>query len=180
MPKEYKFSNIAWGSSKMSTQKAMSTAGFKFTRLDDEGDQVYEGKLAGEDTTIFASFTNKNRLVRIQLVTDVPENKFFQKYEIIKDALRDKYGDPYKDSMSFDAPYKEGDGNESQAIRLGKATFNSEWWTTYVKNPGEETSSAHAGLTMFVKDKLLIYVTYTDKAWGSEYDRRYKKGTGNL
>lgn len=179
-PKEYTYSKIPWGSGRTATDKALIAAGFRWSRLDDERDAVYTGRLAEEETTLFASFTPQNKLVQIQLVVEPPENRFFQKYKIIKEALTEKYGEPYKDNKSFDAPYKEGDDNETQAIRLGKATFNPEWWTRYMPNSDGSGKSAQPLLTMLVKDKLLIYITYSSKNWNAEYARRYKKGTGAL
>lgn len=179
-PKEYTYSKIPWGSGRTVTDKALTAAGFRWSQLDDEGDAIYKGKLAEEETTLYALFTPENKLVRVQLIVDVPENRFFQKYKIIKEAIVKRYGEPYEDKMSFDMPYKEGDGNEAQAIRLGKATFNSSWWTTYMPDPDGSGSSAQPLLNMDVKDKLLIYVTYSSKRWNAEYERRYRKGTEGL
>ncbi|CAM3515455.1 hypothetical protein DESA109040_15015 [Deinococcus saxicola] len=180
-PEEYIYSGISWGSDRNLVKTALAKQGYKLVRNDEDKDEVYEGKLVDEDATVFTAYTDKGRLVRLQIIVDVSENRFWPKYEIVKDALIKKYGDPYKDDMHFDEPYKEGDGYEAQAIKLGKATYSSEWWTDYYKSSDDSSKvEAHAGLTLAVKDKLLIYVTYISKNWGLEYDRRYKKGTNGL
>lgn len=179
-PDQYLYAKIPWGSNKNAVKTSMNGQGFKFVEQNEEGDLIFSGEIAQEDTTTYTQFNELGKLVRIQHIIEPPDNKFFQKYEIILESLVQKYGEPTESEKHFDEPYKEGDGYETQAIRLGKATYNTEWWTNYVLDQDDGQSYSRPGLTLFVKDKLLIYLTYSSSRWNKEYERRYKKGTDSL
>lgn len=80
----------------------------------------------------------------------------------MKEILIKKYGELTKDYAFFQSPYREGDGYEEQAIRVGKGHFAAFW--------------SSQGLGVMISDRLTVRVLYESASWDAELERRKVKG----
>lgn len=178
-PASYNFAGIKWSQSKATVKAQMAAKGYTYERVDDDGDLWFKGTVSQEKASIVASFTPANQLVQMQVIMKPEENFLAQRYKILKEALRDKYGKPEKDQFAFAAPYKADDGFTGQALKQGKATLKAVWYTAW-KSDGKGSKTSYAGLSIQADKDIRIYITYIAEGWNAEYDRRYKKGNNDL
>ena len=83
------------------------------------------------------------------------EAKTFELYDSIKKDINDKYYKTDKDYKFFKSPYYDGDGFETQAIRVGKGTVEALW--TF--KPSESQSTT---ITLEIDTTLVVLLNYQD------------------
>lgn len=149
------FADIQWGASKDDVRKQLTVKGFSPGALDKDGDFTFEGSLVGYKAQGLALFAD-NRIAKIIVRIITPDNKTIDTYRSMKDVLLKKYGAPTNDFEFFNKPYYDGDGYETQAIRVGKATFACFW----------------SGVHVEIHESLTVQVIYESDAWAAEADKR--------
>lgn len=127
-----RFQNLKFGESPAEVIKLLP----KFKVVEKKPNSVrFSGKVGSEDADIYAIFTpTSHKLWKVSVFFLTPANIDFysvkSKYNVYKNALVKKYGEPSSDYAFFSDPYYEGDGYETSAIKLGKGTFSSFWMST--------------------------------------------------
>lgn len=149
------FADIQWGASKDEVRKQLTSKGFSPEALDKDGDFKFEGSLLGYKAQGFALFA-ANRVAKIIVRIITPDNKAIDTYRSMKDVLLVKYGKPTNDFEFFKKPYYDGDGYETQAIRVGKATFACFW----------------SGVNLEIHESLTVQVNYESNDWAEESNKR--------
>ncbi len=178
-PTSYNFASTKWAMTRQAVKASMAKNGYVYQRVDSAGDLWFKGIVSQEKANIVALFTSSNKLVQLQVILTPDSNFVIQRFKIIKEALIKKYGSPSESIYSFASPYKSGDGFETQAIKLGKATLSSAWMTDYI--PVSSTRKiSYTGLTLKVYKDLSIYISYTASGWNKEYKKRYDKDNNDL
>jgi hypothetical protein len=155
------FADIRWGAPQDEVRKQLALKGFTSGALDKDGDVKFEGNLVGHKTKGFALFADgKVAKITVRIIT--PNNKAIDTYRSMKDVLSKKYGKPSSDYEFFKKPYYDGDGYETQAIRVGKATFSSFWGSA---------------LSLEIHESLVVQLNYESEAWEKESDKRKARST---
>lgn len=86
------------------------------------------GTFAGQPVSFFQLIFSKEGFHTAKVfLKKTLESKVISRYREACDLIAEKYGKPDHDFYMFDSPYYDGDGYETQAIRLGKATVSSYW-----------------------------------------------------
>jgi hypothetical protein len=163
----FNFADISWGSRKSDVVKTLTAKGYSRTpnaTINKNGDLLFEGKLVGENAQILAYFSGDSLAkIKVNLVTkDKDAIAVFRK---MKNLLSKKYGVPSNDFEFFQNPYYDGDGYETQAIKLGKATFSSFWGTS---------------LYLEITEVLTIHIHYESPEWSQEIDDRNRKAASDF
>ncbi len=171
------FQGVVWGDSRETTIKVLSQ---KFTPNKSETDATHlvfdGGKLAGESVDdIYALMTDEG-FTKANVYFEKPdEQEIFHQYDHMKELLIKKYGEPKNDFAFFKDPYYKGDGYETQAIRLGKATFAAYW--EFPDKDGKSTDS----LSIEIKTTLQVMVSYENGPMMDRYIAKKKdKDSGDL
>jgi hypothetical protein len=89
-------------------------------------------------------------------------------FDQLKETLENKYGsgEYYR---NFDSPYKDGDGYEMQAIKLGKGYISSYW------------TFKNASISLEIDETLAIKLGYQDSELSKIYfDRKKAKEASDL
>jgi hypothetical protein len=89
---------------------------------------TYENVQIGTKKADLLSFhivNDKLHTIKALFISEI-EAKTQDIYDDLKNILGSKYGEP-KSYRDFTDPYKDGDGYEMQAVRLGKAAIESYW-----------------------------------------------------
>ena len=89
---------------------------------------TYENVQIGTKKADLLSFhivNDKLHTIKALFISEI-EAKTQDIYDDLKNILASKYGEP-KSYRDFTDPYKNGDGYEMQAVRLGKAAIESYW-----------------------------------------------------
>lgn len=150
------FQDIPWRANEETIKDAMEDKGIKYdeTRNSDGIKLVFfKGKYAGNDALYAFKLYNDEMWEALILAVDIPNYKIIGEWNNLKNLLIDKYGRPYKDFYFFQSPYYEGDGYETQAIRLGKG-FASTYW----KRP--DGNGDNVILTCEITEDLALRVSY--------------------
>jgi hypothetical protein len=152
------FQGVAWGDTVV---KARSVLDKKFTydaRHSDPKTLVYSGgQMGGRDISMLLLLFGKGGFTKAAVYFDAKESRVIDDYNEFKSMLSAKYGEPSNDFKFFESPYEEGDGYETQAIRLRKATFASYWRFPV---PGKEDNI----LGLKITDDLQISVVYENSS----------------
>jgi hypothetical protein len=167
--RDYRFGGLAWGSGAAEVQAALTKQGFTFSKVDEDGDYQFDGKVLGYETRIFA-YMAAERLVKVQAVLATPDEECFRTYKKMADLLVEKYGSPNSQYEKYDSPYEPGDGYEQTAARAGKAHISSFWFT-------DAAEAEKGGLWLTISKSLAVHVNYEGPAWSAELTRRQSLST---
>lgn len=98
----------------------------------------------------------------------------FSIYKRLKQKITDKYRKPDTDIEYYKSPYEKNDGYAAQAVKLGKATFMSQWEFS-------KGAEADGVITLVIMQDLAVGLRYEDGVL-SELDkaRREKKEVSDL
>ena len=150
----YTFGNIPWGANRAAVTEAMRQTGLKFSKVDEDGDLLFQGNLNGYDARVWALMTPTDQLSKTGVTLITEDSKARGVYRDMKDVLTKKYGAPTNCEEHFSDPYHEGDGYEEQAIKLGKGFFMCLW--------GDEITGV---LGIEITDQLNVHITYEFPGW---------------
>ncbi len=81
--------------------------------------------------------------------------KVFELYDSVKKDINDKYYKTEKDYKFFKSPFEDGDGYETTALKVGKATIAAYW--TFKQADGFENS-----VSLEIDETLLVVLNYQD------------------
>ena len=82
--------------------------------------------------------------------------RVFELYDSVKKDINDKYYKTEKDYKFFKSPYEDGDGYETTALKVGKATIAALW--TFKQADGFENS-----VSLEIDENLLVTLSYQDE-----------------
>jgi hypothetical protein len=167
---DYRFANIPWGSDGATVKRLMVAQDFVLEKADSDGDYLFKGHLAGYDASVWALMA-KDALVKVDIILLTPDPKARQAYRDMKTLLTTKYGKAQA-VEAFEKPYADGDGNEDEAIKKGKAHFFAMWR----KISGTDTSA----IGLQISEYLNLLVGYESPRWDAEADRRRAKQAKEL
>lgn len=165
------FADVPWGAGKSDVVKALTAKGYirtSNTAIDKNGDLLFEGKLVGEKAQIVALFSG-DILAKIKVNLMTADKDAIAVFKRMKNVLSEKYGAPSKDFEFFQNPYYDGDGYETQAIRLGKGHFTSVW-----EDGGKES------LLLEITEALTVHVNYESAEWSQEAGNRNRKAASDF
>lgn len=162
----FRFANIPWGSNGTTIKQLLADQGMNFVEVDTDGDYKFKGTLSGYEAVVWGLMANGG-VAKFSITLFTPDEKATQAYRDMKSTLTTKYGAPADLVESFDAPYREGDGREEQAIRQDKGHFLALWR----QRVGSDTS--YLGLQ--ITEKLNLFLAYESPNWSAELDRRRAK-----
>jgi hypothetical protein len=161
------FADLPWYSLAEDVVSTFVARGYQYNgpESDLEGDLTFFGKMAGRDGLVRVCMA-RGLAVQMTVLLAV-EGVAHEQYMAMKSMLTRKYGDPTFSHELFEEPYYEGDGYEEQAIRVGKATFVTEW-----QHP--RLFRLVVGVTPAGES---VGVTYESPLWQAESDRRAARQT---
>jgi hypothetical protein len=163
------FLGIKFGSSVSTVKQALSKRpGAKFDLKGSTKDAlVYDGiTVAGKNTSYVTFFIYKGQLDGgVAFFSTSLEAKIIDLYEEIKSDLNSKYYITKDDCKSFKYPYKDGDGQETTAIKLGKAEYISRW--IFPQEDGTKNT-----ISLGIDEDLTIHLIYN---YGKLYDEEKKE-----
>lgn len=168
------FLDIKWNESlETAKKKLLKRKGINLDLKNTNSEQLVArgGEIGGERvSSMHLSFTDNMFTGAIVFFQEVPKHKILSKYKSIKELLIEKYGNPDIDAYEFKSPYYDGDGYETQAIRLGKGTVASVWEFPVEGKEGYT-------ITLVIKDNLSIQLGYInwDKAQSMLRDDKRKR-----
>lgn len=118
---------------------------------------IIDGAEFGGRKTLFISLQFSDNKFHTAKVYFNPRlaSKVIELYDEIKGEINDKYYITKDDFRHFKEPYSEGDGYETQAIRLGKATFAAFW--TFTRSDGHKNA-----ISLQINENLSIVLGYQD------------------
>lgn len=143
---------IPFGIDKASVISKMKSKGYT-NKPTKEGYLTFENVKFGAFDAFSVNFYFTSDKLYQGLVLIIPEleAKTVEIYEEVVTELSKKYG-PGNSFKNFKSPYEEGDGFDIQAIKLGKADFNTFW-----------TKHAQGTINAYVSETLLVGIKYQDK-----------------
>ncbi|RKR84903.1 hypothetical protein BDD43_5156 [Mucilaginibacter gracilis] len=149
------FWGIPFGSSAETVKATMASKGGRFDKENSKADQLYffDAVFTGRKTGAISASIIDNKFYQAGVsFPELEEIHIISTFDAMVSELSDVYGNP-KIVKNFQEPYKEGDGYEVQAIKLGKASYYAQWTT-------------NNGNTIFVQisSKGRISLFYTDTA----------------
>ena len=83
------------------------------------------------------------------------EARVFELYDSVKKDINDKYYKTEKDYKFFKSPYEDGDGYETTALKVGKATFTALW--TF-----KQTDDFTNSVSLEINESLFVILNYQD------------------
>ncbi len=129
---------------------------------DDSRIVVDGGNFAGRSVFLIVLQFEKDKLFNASVIFEVKlEARVIDFYEAMKTALNEQYFVSKKDLRQFKYPYKDGDGHETTAIKLGKARFTAFW-----EFPKEGAPSDFINLE--ISENLHVVLTYQDGKLATE------------
>jgi hypothetical protein len=151
------FMGIPWGANKEKVKSVLlAREGATLDPKATKGEYVVcdGGKFGGKRvewiTVLFAEDQMCKALVAIQ----PKEHEVINEFHEWVSALSEKYGPPSRKWEFFSSPYKDGDGYETTAIRVGKGTYAAAW--EFPPQGGGEADSIFIEIT----DELFINISY--------------------
>lgn len=171
----YTFASLSWGSTRDEVKKCLIEKGYtfdqEFTKAFDVNEVIFfKGEVTGEEALISVRFNSNNELVKCIIVLYPGENEAIETYQSIKDILISKYGEFEDTYKIFKHPYEEGDGYETQGIKLGKVHFHTFWAVA------KDSSKLHIG----INESLDIAIHYESSKWSIEREKIKAKQAEDL
>lgn len=159
-----RFADIAWGASADAVVRAATDAGLRLVGQDRDGDFEFEGTLFEAAATVYAYMSPDRGLVKVQVRLASPNDESRQHYGRIVDALAQQYGATERVEI-YRLPYRQGDGREDEAVRLGKGLLYATW--------GDDLHPGQAALVVRAT-KRIVGLDYESHDWSAEADRRQR------
>src|ERR687884_1112783 len=127
------------------------------TKHSTENKLIVDGAEFGGRKTAFIALLFTDNKLHTAKVYFVPrlESKVFELYDEIKSEINDKYYVTKNDYRLFKYPYEDGDGYETQAIKLGKASIASFW--SFPRSDGHKNS-----ISLEINETLIVILSYQD------------------
>lgn len=152
------FWGIPWGTKHSKVKEMMAKKeGLTIDKVNsDTATLIYDGgEFAGKPVEFISiNAYSATGMHTATVVFDAPiESKVIDQYDDIKEKLIKKYGKPTNDYKFFTDPYEEGDGYETQAIRVGKGTFAAYW--NFKSTSGDKVS-----ILLQITESLKVRLTY--------------------
>ena len=148
------FLGIPWGASPQEVDQAMMKRNATRSEATDNGEIIiYSDTFIGKEAQIAFYFYN-NQMWQAGAFISSPKYQVIDNWEEICDLIAEKYGKPTNKFFYFKSPYRDGDGFETQALQLGKATA-AWYWFFPVSNDKEEN-----GLSCKINTSLIIVIMY--------------------
>ena len=167
------FGNLAWGMSPAQARAAMVAKGYTFTSAR-SSDLHFKGTVDRQPASITLMFSPTTGLVKqvVWIHTNTRNlSEARRTYDDVVSTLQ-KYGTPKKAEI-YSYPYKEGDGDEDQALRAGKLDIFSIWTL------GERNGHPY-GVSVNIDTDMEVYVSYESPFWQDESRRRKAKANSDL
>lgn len=165
------YKDLQWGDSMdVVKQKMASMKGFTHdTKRTTPDSLTYEGgEISGYTVDFVILLFSKSGFCKaVFVLSGVSESRITSEYKNLKELLTGKYGKPKDDYKLFRSPYKEGDGYETQAIRLGKATFAAFW--TF---PGKKEEDY---ISLRISERLDLVLGYENGDLMTEFQEAAKR-----
>lgn len=118
---------------------------------------IIDGAIFGGRKTDFISLefiTNKLHTARV-FYPKTLEAKVEELYSEIKSEINSKYYTTKVDFRNFKSPYRDGDGYDTQAIRLGKGTVAAFW-------KFKRSDEFENLISLEIKEDLIVSLSYQD------------------
>jgi hypothetical protein len=160
-PAEFDLGRLPWGAAGDSVTAVIEPHGYNYNSTDGDGDMLFDGMLFRAPTRVYG-FMADQKLVKVRVFIMTADEDAMSVYQSVRAELTKQYGAPRETVEEYQAPYRKGDRKELEAIRAGKAEFQSHWM------PGPRTPHVAAAIT----DKLTVVVDYEGPAWEKESLRR--------
>ncbi|MFL5578706.1 MAG: hypothetical protein ACJ79S_22350 [Gemmatimonadaceae bacterium] len=165
-PAQFSFAGIPWGIPRDSVTALVEPRGYNFNRTDEDGDMWFDGVLYHAPARVYA-FMADDRLVKFRVHIIAPDEDALSTYQSARAELIKQYGAPSETVEHYDAPYKQGDNRQLEALRKGKADIATYW--------PAGTGARKSYVSVRVTDKLTVVVDYEGPAWDRESVRRRRK-----
>ncbi|HET6383642.1 MAG TPA: hypothetical protein VFJ58_09645 [Armatimonadota bacterium] len=162
------FAGIAWGLTPDQVKAALKEKGYDFTKVDNDGDLWFKGRLGAHDAIAGALMSPTAGLVKVFVGLLTDDSDALDVYHKTFDALTARYGKPDHSYEFYDDPHEKGDGREETAIKVGKGHIAAFW----------DFETKDAGLELSVSRGLAVTIAYQAPGWKKEYDRRHAKALG--
>lgn len=150
------FQDIPWRANEETIKYNMENKGMKYEEtktINGIKNLHFKGTYGSNEATfVFKLYNDEMWEVGIYL-QDIPNHKIINEWKNFKSLLSDKYGRVNEDFYFFKSPYYDGDGYETQAIKLGKGTAAAYW-----KRP--DGNGDNAILTCEISEYLSLKVSY--------------------
>jgi hypothetical protein len=161
------FAEIPWGSNATVVKAGMLRMDLTFREQDETGDLRFDGLLAGHKAIVYALMNAQDQLTKVQVSVVTEDHQAIRVWEAISGELSERYGKPTLGGRYFSAPFHEGDGDEEQAVRDGKATLTYLWG----KDP-VGISADDASVITTVTEALNVQIVYESGRWPADSRRR--------
>lgn len=152
-------------------QSNFSNKGFTF-RKKDLNCYIFDGKVGGEETEVFAYVTPKTNLVTKFIIYKSKKytwKSLLNDYENVKNIITEKYGEP-KIIEYFSNPYYLGDGYELTAVSVEKCNYSAYWI--------EADKNTNIGLN--ISKYLQVKLTYENVNNIERYQKELQELNGNI
>lgn len=145
-----RFAGVAFGKPSSETIATLDKEGVTYKL--DGGLLAYTYSVADENWYIIAEELNG---VVCRVFAQKKVDKVFTTYLETRDMLKDRYGKPSRDMMTFDSPFEMGDGYEDTAIATGNAHIVARWnadnWSV-----GVMASRDHSVVIIYTSDEKAV------------------------
>lgn len=165
------FLDVNWGADAETVISTMNAKGILFhERKIIDGIEIVSGKgtYGGETAYIAFKLYQGKMYEGMVLMIDIPEHKIINQWSDFKNLLSEKYGKPSDDFFYFKRPYYNGDGFETQAIRVGKGIADTFW-------SGSDGNGGNVILECEITDDLDLRVDYQHVEMAKEAVAAVKK-----
>lgn len=167
----YRFAHLNWRVTRSEAQRTMAHLGWRFLRHGEYGDVVYSGQLKGYPAQVTLKYDLLARLAAVDVRVQPTEGGVLGAYRALQEDLTRRYGPPVYSEMSFRPPYREGDGQELEALKRRQALFDTVWFNERELNV-ETRSGVQLEMLHRPFSRLEIRQFYLSNAWTEEYQRR--------
>lgn len=136
--KKVEVPGLPFGSSTKAVDSFATKLGFSKRNITSTGIVSYD---AGQWATYHFSFVvfgscQPVGMHTLKVFIPVDSSNYQQKYDELVSLYRTKYGEPSNEFRFFKSPYKDGDGYEYQAVRVGKGSISTYWEDENANNLG--------------------------------------------
>ena len=169
-PAEFSLAGVPWGIQADSVTSLIEPRGYNFNRVDNDGDLWYDGMLFQSPTRFYA-FMGELKLVKLRVFVHSADEDAMSVYQRARAELVRQYGAPKETIEQYQAPFKQGDNKQVQALRAGKARVSTYWL------PAASGNGRTAHVLVYVDNDLDVVVDYEGPAWERESLRRRKGET---
>ena len=167
------FLGIPWGASPQEVDQAMLKRNATRVEAMDNGEIIiYSDTFIGKEAQI-AFYYFENKMYQAGAFISSPEYQVIDDWKEICDLIAEKYGKPTNKYFYFKSPYSNGDGFETQALQLGKATAAWYWFFPVLKDKEDNVVSCT------INTSLTIIIIYQNGELAAEAAAAQKKQKSN-